>query len=68
MLEILEDREVHRVDEIREELHLSEQRMARVSSSLLKTAMIEETGDDSKHHTYRITAWGLEYLRITRKG
>jgi predicted transcriptional regulator len=68
MLEMLRDRKVHRIDEVRTELRLSEQKMARVTSALLKTALIKETGDDSQHHTYQITDLGLACLPKLRAG
>lgn len=67
-LDILEDGLVHGADQIRADLDLSMQKMARVSSALLKTGLIEETGDDSVHHTYRITDLGRRYLRLLRSG
>ena len=68
MLEKLSDGKVHRIDEIRTELHLSIPEMARVTSALLKTALIKETGNVSQHHTYRITDLGLACLPKLREG
>jgi len=67
MVEILNDGQVHRIDDIREDLDLSIQGVARVTSALLKTAQIVETGNDSQHHTYQITDLGRRCLPILRR-
>lgn len=64
MLDILADGQVHRIDEVREALDLTMQRMARVTSALLKVGLVEETGDDSQHHTYQITGLGRRFRRL----